>query len=435
MSLQVKAWGPTRRIFRDPVHGYISISPRDWEFLGPLIDSPEFQRLRRILQLGTTRLTYHGAEHSRFGHCMGTMWIMRNLLSRFREDGVEISAEVERDAIVAALLHDVGHGPFSHVFEQITSGKFNHEAMSKRLILESPLRDRIPNPTEVSRLLEGLASKDYRWVSELLSGPLDSDKMDYLLRDSHYTGTEYGLYDFHRFSQSLLVYESGGSRHLGIHEKGIRVAEALILARDRMFWSVYFHKTTRGVEKLLISIFKRAKDLLSSGKDVDIEGVLRTILTDGAVAPDEMAEFDDVTLEHHFRRWEHSKDPILSDLCRRYFRRDLFKSLTVTSAVSLLVQRAEMVSQALTQARLDPAYYYALDDPSLVPYPSGFPADEGTEIAVLAVAKDGSVQGISDITTSSSVVRLLRNERRTEFRAHSTAQGLAEISRIIGARA
>jgi HD superfamily phosphohydrolase len=431
MSAKIKAWGPRRRIFRDPIHGYIVISPREWEFLGPLIDSPEFQRLRRVLQLGTTRFTYHGAEHSRFGHCMGTMWIMRNLMLRFREDGLEISPEIERNAVVAALLHDIGHGPFSHVFEQLTERKFDHEEMTKRLILETALKDRLSTPSEVTRLLEGLATGEYRWVSELLSGPLDADKMDYLLRDSHYTGTEYGLYDFQRFSQSLAVYESDGGRHLGIIDKGIRVAEALILARDRMFWSVYFHKTTRGVEKLLLATLRRAKDLISDGKDVETEGAMASLLRTGVVGPEDMAEFDDLALEHHIRHWRQSKDAILSDLSRRYFQRDLLKSRDVTNMVPRLVERGDKINQVLRRAGLDPAYYFAIDDPSLVPYPSGFPSDEGTEIGVLDLAKDGSVRGLSEITNYSSVVRLLRNEKRTEFRIHSTAQGIAEVLGVI----
>ncbi len=431
MPSQVKAWGPRRRIFRDPIHGYIVISPREWEFLGPLIDSPEFQRLRRILQLGTTRFTYHGAEHSRFGHCMGTMWIMRNLILRFREDGLEISTDIERDAIAAALLHDIGHGPFSHVFEQLTERKFDHEGMTKRLILETALRDRLSNPSGVTKLLEGLATGEYRWVSELLSGPLDADKMDYLLRDSHYTGTEYGLYDFQRFSHSLAVYENNGSRHIGILDKGIRVAEALILARDRMFWSVYFHKTTRGVEKLLLAILKRAKDLIAAGSEVETEGAMDPLLRIGLVGPEEMEEFDDLALEHHIRRWRRSKDGILSDLSRRYFQRDLLKSKDVTKVVSVLVERADKIGNVLRNAGLDPTYYYAIDDPSLVPYPSGFPSDEGTEIAVLDLRKDGSVEEVSEITNYSSVVRLLRNEKRTEFRIHSTARGIAEVATVI----
>jgi HD superfamily phosphohydrolase len=365
---------------------------------------------------------------------MGTMWIMRNLMQRFREDGLEIPAEIERDGVIAALLHDVGHGPFSHVFEQLTGGKFDHEKMTQRLVLESPLKDRIPNPKGVSQFLQGLAPKEYRWVSELLSGPMDADKMDYLLRDSHYTGTEYGLYDFQRFSQSVLVYETEAGRHIGINEKGVRVTEALILARDRMFWSVYFHKTTRGVEKLLLSIFKRVRDMLRSGRDIQIDDALKTLLDEGDIDPSQMQDVDDVTLEHHLKRWKRSDDSVLSDLCARYFHRDLFKALNVTEVMSRLVEQGDVISQALQKNGLDPLYYYALDEPSLVPYSSGFPSDEGTEIAVVSLAKDGSVRDVSDITTTSSIARLLRNEKRTEFRAHSTKQGIAEIASIIGVK-
>src|SRR5437879_9445107 len=157
----------------------------------------------------------------------------------------------------------------------------------------------------------------------MLSGPLDADKMDYLLRDSHYTGTDYGLYDFERLFQSLTVYENKGERHLGVIEKGTAAAEAFILARDRMHWSVYYHKTTRGVENLLLSILTRAKDLLQEGKQIQVDPILQGVLQGEPIKPEAMLDFDDVVLHASIRAWKKADDRILSDLSRRYLNRDL----------------------------------------------------------------------------------------------------------------
>jgi HD superfamily phosphohydrolase len=362
------------------------------------------------------------------------MWIMRNLIRRFREDYIDIPEGIERDALCAALLHDVGHGPLSHVFEHLTERKFDHEKMTRRMIQQTELRDIVDDPTRVVNLLNGLAPKDYRWVSELLSGPLDADKMDYLLRDSHYTGTDYGRYDFHRFSQSLLVYESQGVRHIGVLGKGIAAAEAFILARDRMFWSVYFHKTTRAVEKLVMAIFKRGKDLLERGKNIEINDILQSVLVGRQLEPKDMLEFDDLSIDDQLRKWRRASDSILSDLSRKYFNRDVFKTLLVpTQRVALLTQKRNEITRILQDQGLDPDYYYFLDDPTMLPYAAGFPPDEGAQVAVLFMNKDGDVQNSGEITEFSPIIRLLRDEKKTEFRVHSTANATQKIAQLIKA--
>ncbi len=426
-----KAWIPTLKIFRDPVHGYIALDSKEYEYLGPLIDSPEFQRLRRILQLGTTRLTYHGAEHSRFGHCLGMMWIIRNIIRRFRGDGVDVSEDMERNALTAALLHDIGHGPLSHVFEHLTENMFDHEKMGLRLIKESPLKEKVAEPDKVADLLGGLAPAPFRWIGDLLSGALDADKMDYLSRDSYYTGTDYGRFDFQRLSQSLMVYESKGTRYLAVIEKGISAAEAFVLARDRMYWSVYYHKTTRGVEKLLTSILERAKDTIQEGEGIQMGGTLAKVLSGGQLEPEDMMDFDDLALENQLRVWKRSEDPVLAPLCKRYFNRDLFKARIVPdNKFELLTERRETIDEKIHALGLDPRYYWRTDRPELLAYRAPYTGEEGDRIMVVSATKDGRVERIREITTYSRAVRAL--EQKGEFRVHSTREGINEIARVIG---
>ncbi len=219
-----RSWGEGRHLFRDPVHGFIGLEPKEATTLLPLIDSPQFQRLRRVAHLGTSRYTYHGAEHSRFGHAMGTMWNMRNLILRFESGGVAVDGNASLDGAAAALLHDLGHGPLSHVLEEVTDGKFSHEAMTKKIIEHSGVKDLLQDPRAVLEILSGLTNPKNRWLSEAISGPLDVDKMDYLLRDSHYCGVEYGLFDFDRLFSVLRPVENEGVIHIGIHRASVKDA-------------------------------------------------------------------------------------------------------------------------------------------------------------------------------------------------------------------
>ncbi len=362
---------------------------------------------------------------------MGMMWVVRSLIERFLADDVEVSNEMRQDATTAALLHDIGHGPLSHVFEHLTNGKFDHEDMTQQIILKGPLTKKIARPPQVAGLLKGLVPPDYQWIRDMLSGPLDADKMDYLLRDSHYTGTDYGLYDYDRLFQSLMIYETGGHRRLGVVAKGLSAAEAFILARDRMFWSVYYHKTTRGVENILISILTRAKDLIRTGNDLYQEPAFQKVFKGELLAPADMLDFDDLTFHSHLHAWRHSGDTILADLCRRYFDRVPFKAETLTGdQVAAYAQGKNKVDDALRKINLDPAYYCCLDYQEVYPYAPGFSDEEG-QVVVVDTDKANQVKSLKEITVESKVIRLLRGERRENSRIHSTPEGLSVIMETI----
>jgi len=363
------------------------------------------------------------------------MWVVHNLLQRFEADKVELSGEMRQDAITAALLHDLGHGPLSHVFENLTNHRFDHEAMTQQIILKGPLKEKIARPDKVAGLLKGVVPAKDSWVRDMLSGPLDADKMDYLLRDSHYTGTDYGLYDYDRLFQSLIVYERVGNRRLGVMDKGLSAAEAFILARDRMYWSVYYHKTTRGVENVLISILARVKDLIDTEKAPHLEPVFQKVFKGESLLPDDMADFDDLTFHTHLRSWRRSDDTILADLCHRYFDRVPFKAEELSGEqVKVYAQEKSKVEEAVRKIGLDPAYYCRLDYTEAYPYAPGFSDVEG-QVVIVETDKAGEVKSLKEITAGSRVIRLLRDEHKESSRIHSTPEGLKAIMEAMKAGA
>ena len=292
-----------------------------------LVDTPEFQRLRRIRQLGTSYGTYHGAEHSRFGHSLGALWIMTKILERFRNIGVRLDDMMVTVARAAALLHDVGHGPFSHALEGHLTPGVLHEEWTMQILLE---------PTAVNRALakahDGLpelvaaviaaTSTGPAFIGDLVSSQLDVDRMDYLFRDSLYTGVTYGQFDLQRLINTLQVE---GDRVVSM-AKGIVAIEEYLLARYFMYWQVYLHKTTRSQEMVLTRMWRRAVDLWREGrlKEEDVPRPLIPFLR-GSPTLGEYLAVDDHDVVYAAKLWTHSTDWILADLARRFVERRLLK--------------------------------------------------------------------------------------------------------------
>ena len=257
-----------QRNYRDPLHNIISLDeniPED-RLVVDLIDCAEFQRLRRIKQLGLAMLTYQGAEHSRFTHSLGVMHLMTRVLGLLAVQH-NVSAESRVTARAGALLHDVGHGPFSHVIEKVF--RFHHEDWSRRIILD--------DTTEVHKVLrqydETLPAKTASlfnhsfkpgYISQLVSSQLDCDRMDYLLRDSLMTGAKYGVYDLEWVLHALRVDELND--RIYVEAKGLYAVEAYLQARYYMFRQVYFHRTLRSAEAVLASALTRARQLMERGE-------------------------------------------------------------------------------------------------------------------------------------------------------------------------
>ena len=244
---------------RDPVHGYLKMTRVERE----LIDSPFLQRLRRIHQLAGAYMTYPGATHTRFEHVLGSMHVAGQIGESLAQDSAMTSDQVQ-EVRIAALLHDVGHGPFSHMYEEVLSGKdeTSHEDISQRLIMETSIRDILTrngySAKKMSELAVGRLRTKEPFMNEIIAGSLSADMMDYLPRDSYFTGVEYGKVDAQRVIDSLHVADG----HLVIDNAALYAFEALLLARYEMFKAVYFHRTVRAAELMLVRSMKLADDVL-----------------------------------------------------------------------------------------------------------------------------------------------------------------------------
>src|SRR5215212_9918090 len=370
------------RIYRDPVHNIIRLQTDsdEGELMMRLIDAAEFQRLRRIKQLGLGLYTYQGAEHSRFTHSLGAFHLMTRVLDRLSET-YAIDPEDRVAARAAALLHDVGHGPFSHVMEKVLN--FHHERWTVQVILDEHseigelLRSHSSDlPSKVASIIEGKFQPAA--LAQLVSSQLDVDRMDYLLRDSLMTGAKYGIYDLEWIINALQIDEEND--RIYVQARGIYAVEEYLQARYYMFRQVYFHRTLRSAEAVLRSIIRRALKLLDQGKEVwhapgtAFEKVLRR----EPLSLAEHLEMDDSDVLFHIKQWQRSDDPVLSDLSRRFTGRRLFKAIDLDMPER---ERESFLSAARDEvagAGYEPQYYFIEDHAGDVPYYNYYTA-EGAE--------------------------------------------------------
>jgi HD superfamily phosphohydrolase len=320
--------------FLDTVHGPIEIDARlpVENLILHLIETPEFQRLRRVKQLGFTYLTYYGAEGSRFVHSIGAFHVARRILNVLSEKyPKEVNAN-RLEILLAALLHDVGHGPFSHSSEPAFS--FEHENWTIKNILGKTQINQVLKsfesslPQKVAKVLSGNASNS--WVSQLISGQIDCDRADYLLRDSQQTGTKYGVFQLDRIIQSMELVEFKGDVKLAVSEKGLNAIEDYLFARYSMYLQVYHHKKTLAADALFQSLIQRIIDLIDAEKTVQMEKSLFNWLPSrrDKMTLKDFCDVDDVNVLFHLKRWSNSEndDVILKDLSSRIVNRRLFKA-------------------------------------------------------------------------------------------------------------
>ena len=310
------------KILNDPIYGFISIPN---PFIYDLIQHPYFQRLRRISQMGLSYLVYPGAHHTRFHHALGCMHIMQKAIEVIRFKGVSISEDEENALLVAILLHDIGHGPFSHAMEHNIVENINHEAIS--LFFMKKLNEEFGGKLSLAiQIFKG----DYhrKFMLQLISSQLDMDRMDYLKRDSFYSGVAEGNISSDRLIQMMTVVDD----QLVIEEKGIYSVENFLMARRLMYWQVYFHKTSLVAELILTKILKRAKELTQKGIVLNCSESLLYFMNNKI----ELASFDNETLEKFanlddfdiisaLKSWINNDDFILSNLSKMIINRDLLK--------------------------------------------------------------------------------------------------------------
>lgn len=390
------------KVMRDPVHGYIHV---EYQVIWDCINAKEFQRLRRIHQLGGTYEVYHTAEHSRFAHSLGVYEVTRRMVEEV--SGLkELSEEDKVTVMCAALLHDLGHGPFSHAFESITP--VAHEIYTQRVILED---------TEIHKILlqvsedfpEKVASIiNYTHPNELLnqiiSGQLDADRMDYLLRDAYFTGTSYGNFDLERILRTMRVREN----RIVMKESGIHSVEDYIMARYHMYWQVYYHPVGRSYEAILFSIFKRMKDLYQVSPEL-LENVpmFLPFLKQEDTIHDHF-KMDENAAMYGFTVLSESSDPILCDLSRRMLNRDLFEYETIQDQLDL-----DNIKDRVRALGYDPEYYVVNDEAKQSPY-KPYKGEEGHNIWILK--NDGSIHELSRISNIvSAIVRGNQKEDKKAF--------------------
>lgn len=409
-------------ILRCPVHGLVAFESDEETIVPRLMDTPEVQRLRRIRQLGVASVAFPGAEHSRFSHAVGAAHVMKLLVRRLRDiEGdlpfwQRVTTDRARDVLAAALLHDVGHGPLSHLFEDaIDTG--HHEAWTERIVLDPStgvhqvLAATDPGmPERVAALVRGEHAVPF--LARAVSGTFDVDRCDYLLRDAHATGVRYGVFDLDWLLRSLrfLPAEGGAAPELGIDgAKGLPAIEAFLLARLFMFQQVYLHKATRSAEWMIRTALRRAATRLREG--VVLPGTPAALVSAAAEGGPDLAtylELDDAVLSVAMRAWETGPDAALADIAARVRARRLFKTLELFgdratpegSARALAIAREVAVAKGL-----DPELHVGLDLAETVPF--------STEEPLMVVFASGPPRRLEDV---SFLLGRLADERLVRVR-------------------
>lgn len=373
-------------ILRDPVHGLVTFESDEHSIVEALLRTREVQRLRGIRQLGLTSLAYPGADHTRFSHAIGTTHVMTRFIARIRTIHGDLpywqrlTSERAREALAAALLHDVGHGPFSHLFESVSPDAPRHEDWSSRVVLDPDsevhrvLAGYDPGlPARVEALIHGRHELPY--LARAVSGTFDVDRSDYLLRDAHFTGVSYGRFDLDWLLRSFRLGKAtdGQPPVLAIDgTKGLPAIESFVLSRLFMFQQVYFHKASRSSELLLLRIFSRATSLLREG--VRIAGLAPAFVElarEGETSLGSYLDLDDAAMWTALSAFTTSSDPILSDLSTRLRARRLFKAFELfgeQASPDGQARAVEIVRDIARDAGLDPEHYTGLDVPSVLPF-------------------------------------------------------------------
>jgi hypothetical protein len=375
-----------------------------------LIDTPEFQRLRRIKQLGLGLYTYQGAEHSRFTHSLGALHLMTRILDRLGE--TYTIAPQDRLAVrAAALLHDVGHAPFSHAMEKTLA--VHHEQLtvlavtSEETALHKTLSSYSPQlPQRVASIIEGNFKPAA--LAQLVSSQLDVDRMDYLLRDSLMTGAKYGLYDLEWIINALQIDEAGDRVYVAA--RGVYAVEEYLQARYYMFRQVYFHRTLRSAEAVLRSALRRALELTAKGDAVWCApgASFEKVLHRQSLTISEHFQIDDSDVIFHLKQWQRAEDSILSDLSRRFVERRLFKAIDLDMPESERADFIQAAREVVVRSGFASDYYFIEDRATDVPY-YGYYTGEGAEPRARIYVEDGyahpQIREISEVSEAVSALR------------------------------
>ncbi|MCF8364211.1 MAG: HD domain-containing protein [Bacteroidales bacterium] len=352
-----------RKIINDPVYGFITLPD---EAIFDIIEHRYFQRLRRIKQLGLTHLVYPGALHTRFHHVIGAMNLMMQAVEVLRSKGNEITGDEALGVYIAILLHDAGHGPYSHTLESLLVYKLSHEELS--LLFMKALKIEIGDVMNVAiAIFEGNHPK--KFLHQLVSGQLDMDRLDYLKRDSFFTGVSEGVINTDRIIKMLDVVDDG----LVVEAKGIYSIDKFIVARRLMYWQVYLHKTVLAAEHMLVNIIRRARYLAMNGEHIFTTSALRPFLNrhigknefeNDEAHLENFAGLDDFDVYTSIKEWVFSKDKVLSTLCKNLVQRNLFRTEILSQPVDeqTVVTLKKSICSAYGLSADEAAYFIISDE-------------------------------------------------------------------------
>ena len=356
IGMELKRLDETK-VLKDPVHSYIHIH---YEVIWNCLDSKEFQRLRRIRQLGGDFQVYPTAEHSRFSHSLGVYEIVRRMVTEVKTLCAELTEYEKVCVMLAGLLHDVGHGPFSHAFEHVTN--HSHEEYTAKIILGDTELNSILRavskkmPEDIVSIIQHTHENDI--LNQIVSGQLDADRMDYLLRDSYFTATSYGQFDLERILRTMRVRKtSEGRKVIVVKHTGIHSVEDYIMARYQMYWQVYYHPVARSYEGVFIQLFNRLKDIFKDNKDYfeDMK-VLIPFLEKAEVSEEEYFRLDENSLLYCCALIQDKEDVIAADLAKRLQNRKLFEYVDYNE------ENLAQIQNMLRENGYDEQYYLRIEN-------------------------------------------------------------------------
>jgi len=405
------------KLFRDPVHNIIALDLEDpvERILFELVETRAVQRLRRVRQLGFANFVYHGAEHTRFTHSLGVMHVARRMVSALDEDfGDDERAEV----LCAALLHDVGHGPFSHATEKVTD--IDHESYSAQLI-EDPATEVHQVLADADASLPGRVARyfgprpefpdDRQVLRDLVSSQLDADRLDYILRDGLATGVKIGVYDFERIQTMLATYERESDREartrLAVSFRAREAVEGYLMARFHMYKQVYLHNAVRAAEKMLEALLRRAEQLHGRGYEFSepLDPSLRRLLAGQRLDSEAFVAFDDMDIWIALKKWRDDDDPVLSRLAGGLLDRRLYKTLDMSDRDPVDFARTmDRANNLAEEHGLDPDYAVLSDRAADAPYRPYDPDHADSSAHIPIIEPDGRVVPIE---RNSDIVHLL----------------------------
>ena len=419
------------KLFRDPIHDIIAFHLDDpvEATLFDLICTTTFQRLRRIRQLGFAGLVYHGAEHSRFAHSLGVVHIARRMIESLSHQR-PIDDITRLEVLAAALLHDIGHGPFSHAIEKVTGT--HHEDFTRRAILDPDIdvhrvlhRADPDLPQRIARYFgprRDFPRSRQLWL-DIVSSQLDADRQDYVLRDGHATGVKIGMYDLERILAMLTTYEatdpSGETvTRLAVSYRASEAVEDYLIARFHMFKQVYLHKTVRAAEKMLEAVLRRGAALICDGRRwpglQDDHPLMRLLAGDDSLTVTDYLSVDDTDVWMMLKRWQTDDDPALARLSQGLLSRRLYKTVSLDDSDPVIVARVlDQARHLATEAGLHPDYAVLIDRASDTPYTPYDPSHPLRSAHIPVVQRSGDVVPIEE---GSDMIHLLGRDSYRRIR-------------------